>query len=252
MNLKKSDKIVAIIGVIILISSAALIAVFFSTEDDIGEPTDEEISFIVNWKEDHGSMEILEKWAGAEAYVDPFTISENTDGAVIKDISIRLEWEDDNTWGLLFKRGYDTLTGSISLDGVSLSFEETTGEGNVTIDFALHNEPIIKEIKDPEITSKEQAEKYLLEHEQVKDKNTATFTPEISIQKGETFKLLAIIRSTLNLLKDNGDTFNLYIDYTYYYPEIPIDDIEENSPPAETPPTGTAKYSLIGTPMGKH
>jgi len=47
MNLKKSDKIVAVIGVIILIASAAIIAVYFSTEDDVGDPTDEEISFIV-------------------------------------------------------------------------------------------------------------------------------------------------------------------------------------------------------------
>jgi len=252
MNLKKTDKIVAVIGVIILIASAAIIAVYFSTEDDVGDPDDKELVFMVEWKEDYGSIEILDKSAGAEAYTDPFSVSEITKGAVITKVTVRLQWEDGNSYGLLIKKGYDTLSATITLYEISNSFEDTIGDGNETIFFSVYDEPIIREIKDPEITTKEQAEQYIYKHEQVKDKNSAVFTPEVTVKVGETFKLFSPIRSLINSLRDNGNSFNLYIDYTYYYPEIPNDDAEEeNNPPAETQLTGCVTYSGMITPMGK-
>jgi len=252
MNLKKSDKIVAIVGVLILIASAVLIAVYFSTEDDVGDTIDEDNIFIVEWKEDYGTMELVDEWVGkGEAYVDPFTVSEMAKGAVITKVSVRLQWEDDNTYGLIAK-GHDKLSGTITYNGNTMTYEETTGDGNITKDIDVYDKPLIDEIDDPEITTVEQAEQYLLDHEQVKDKDSAAFETEISVQIGEKFKLFKPIASLLNVVIDKGNSFSLIIDYTYYYPEIPVEDTEgENNPPAETNPTGVKTYANLFTPMGK-
>jgi len=196
-------------------------------------------------------MEHIDLSVGAEAYIDPFTVSEMTKGAVITKVTVRLQWEDDNIYGLIPK-GYDTLSGSIIYNGNSMPYPDTTEKGNETITITIYDKPIIKEINDPEITTVEQAEQYILDHEQVKDKDSATFDTEISVNVGEKFKFLRPVVSLINVLKDDGNSFSLYIDYTYYYPEIPNEETPEGNNPPATPPTGRAKYSLIGTPMGKH
>ena len=63
MNLKKSDKMIAIIGVVILIVAAISIVYYYvSTEDEVGEPTTGEKVYKVTWEEKNGEMKILDKF----------------------------------------------------------------------------------------------------------------------------------------------------------------------------------------------
>ena len=66
MNLKQSDKMIAIIGVVILIIAAISIVYYVSTEDEVGEPTTEKKTFKVTWKEKNGEMKIPDVNVGKE------------------------------------------------------------------------------------------------------------------------------------------------------------------------------------------
>lgn len=218
MTLKQSDKIIAIVGVIILIVAAFAIIIYAPEEDEPGKPKSKTGTFEVTWVKITGDMPTISEGA-YNNYANPFTASAEP-GCVITEVSIHITWQDNNIWGLL-KNGKDTLTADFTFMEETKTHEDT-GSGNETIIFTVYSSPQETTI---EAKDKNEAESKLEQLEP--DKNTATFDVDITVKVGESFKFLQPLRSLINKLKDKGNDFDLKVTYTYYKPCIVDTDSEE-------------------------
>ena len=128
INLKKNDKLILILGIIILVVSAIGIAAY--TSYDVGDKevyVEPEIkTFEYNWIEETKPMEVDGYVGKTETYSKSFTIDTNS-GSVLTSVDISIVWNDDYTHGLLIKKGEDTLTATITYGGQT---EEYNGKGS--------------------------------------------------------------------------------------------------------------------------
>ncbi len=238
MNLKQSDKMIAIVGVVILIIAAISIVYYVSTEDEVGEPTPKMKTFKVTWKEKNGEMKIPDVNVGKEPYTTSFTVPAES-GSVLKIVDVQIVWEDDNVYGGLGGRipalvkGQDTLTAKICLAGGETKTYEGTGEGNENLSFNVNSvscKDEVIEAKDIDEAKQEIKGKY-------QGMNSALFDVEVTVVTGEKFKFLQPIRSFLNKRADTGNKFSLYITYDYMYPEVQESEDDDNNNDGN-PPTG--------------
>ena len=239
MNLKKSDKIVAIVGVAILVIAAIFIIAYNYEPDEVDDETPKEKIYKVTWKEDFGSEEIVVENFGKEIYTKSYPISKSIDGAVITSVDVQIEWEDTSVYGGLFGmlpalvKGQDKLTATFSVDGKAWEYEKTWG-GNETESFYINDKPsdeIIEEVED-----KKEAEKKILSD--YSDMNSFNLDVEAQVTTGEKLRHLRILK----FLGDKGEGFNLHVTYTYYYPVI----MEEEN--GEPPEDGNVEGSYNTTP----
>ena len=251
MNLKKSDKMIAIIGVVILIVAAISIVYYYvSTEDEVREPTTGEKVYKVTWEEQTGEMTIPDVNVGKEVYTDSFPVDAES-GSVITDIRVQIVWEDNNVYGGLGGRipalvkGQDTLTAEISLAGGETKTHEDTWYGNETLFFSMDDISYDDMVEAEDINEAKQKidEKY-------QGMDSAFFDIVASVTVGEKFKFLQPIRSFLNTRADTGNKFSLYITYDYMYPEVQESEDNDNNNDGN-PPTGgyqgTPYNSLLNT-----
>lgn len=243
MNLKKSDKMIAIIGVVILIVAAISIVYYVSTEDEVREPTEEEKIFEVKWIPDQDFI-VINELVGKEGYEKNAPISALKPGSVITNVDVKIDWEDTNKLGKILNKGEDTITADITIGGETKTHKDT-GKGNETLQFTINSIPDEKIIKDVE--SKIDAE-LLIENEYA-GMDSVDYNVKVTWEKGENFFTLRL-RKFLNFLFDKGDTINIKIIYDYYYPEV--DEVENDGNNNDgNPPTGgyqgTPYNSLLNT-----
>jgi len=217
MNLKRNDKIIAVVGVVILVIAAIGIIFYYSNEDTEEKDTDDEIdTFYVQWERKEETGQTITGTSEGETYMDSITVSA-PQGCVLTNVEMTLSFEDDNIWGLIFKKGYDTLDAKITGPSSSNVNElgPMTGEGNETLRIGVYDIPSSMDI---EAETEEDAKQ--IAEEEYMDSDSAEFDIEVTITAGEKFKFLMPIRSLLNTLKDKGDDFDLSIKYTYYEPVV--------------------------------
>ena len=208
MNLSRNDKVIAIVGVIILIIAAISIAYIISTqEDEELEPEPEEETFYVTWTNASGEMTI--DGLAQKTYNEPFTVMAPT-GSVITNVDVKLTWSDDNTIGgriiQALKRGEDTLTAEItSPDGESIK-KSSTGSGSPTFSFSLNGIPSDDVIDADDILD---AEDMVMNTYVGQD--TASFDVSVRVEIGEPY------RRPIKRFMDKGDNFKLTVTYDYYY-----------------------------------
>ena len=222
MNLKKTDKIIAAIGVIILIVAVIAILLYIETDDPDNGNGDEPLSeeFEVSWKMETKSMKV-KGYTSSTPYTDPIDISVES-GCVITDAEFVFAFNDETKLGKIVNKGADTLTVKISHEDEGPDQISRTGAANVSLgtielNSAPMNEPIdnATDIFDAEEIIKA---KYI-------NKNSATFDVKVKWEKGESLLTLRP-RKLLNYFKDKGNNFRIYVTYTYYSPEI----IDINNP----------------------
>lgn len=234
MALKKSDKIIAIAGVLILIIAAISIALY-PTGEEVKEVAPEEKTFYVTWNEETGGQTPIKDYVGKkETYTKPINVIAPANGlvSVLTHVKIQLTWEDDHTYGLLIKRGFDTLTASIYPTGSkSGKSDVTVGQGNSSFEFDINSVPNVDQVTSTDL---DKASSIIKENFINKDK--ASFNTDISVKIGEKPRRL------LKFLKDKGNGFDLTITYTYSYAEI----TESEVPPLEEPPA-TAHEAFMFT-----
>jgi len=141
MNLKKNDKLILIVGVVILIVAAIGIAFYTSADtDDIGlYVPPEEKTFDVTWNEVTREKSIINGIA-QKTYSESETISAPS-WSVLTNVEFHLDWEDDYTLGLLVNKGADTLTAEITEQGGESKTDENTEGGNLTFLFNVNDRP---------------------------------------------------------------------------------------------------------------
>ena len=209
MNLKKSDKMIAIVGVAILIIAAVGIVLYTASEepDEDEEPTEE--TFMVTWNEYSGQLACIEGYAGKSAsYTDPIAVSVPS-GSVLTSVGVQIVWEDDNTYRGILSKGKDTLTAEIGPAGGDTQPYQSIGSGNETLYFTVYDRPY-----DETLDAEDYDEAQQMVYDMVQGKNDASYDVMVTVKTGEK------LRRPLQYLKDKGNSFNLFVSYTYYTPLI--------------------------------
>jgi len=242
MILKRSDKLIAIIGVIILIVAGIGIFIYISaedgTEDVEGDRTKNK--FIVEWIEED-QMETINGYAGRDGDYNgavDITITKEP-VSVLLNVEIRVIWMDSHITGRFlpnigpFKVGQDSLAAEFTYEGESKQIPSHMTSGNKSEQFTIYDKPtdqVIEDIKDYNEAVQKIKDDYM-------DMDSALINTKIMITPGEKpafiFRPLTMIR----YLMDKGENFELEITYTYCYPVInPVE--EDNEPPTDLNPSG--------------
>jgi hypothetical protein len=242
MTLKKSDKIIAIIGVIILIVAAIGIYLYAGVEEDEEIIIEEEKMFF-DIEFDETSMPIMPdnqdySVKARSSYEGIFEISQQN----LKSIDVFVEYSDNKVGffprlGLIGIIGADTITITIydSQDN-EIGREKIKGSGNTTIPVKSQGSMISLE----PIEAEDMLEAQTFLEERYID-YSETYTIHISLKTG----LWGKIRELLG-----KDTFDLEITYSYYnyhlMEKIPGDESDGDD---DLPPTGGNQGSQTWSPM---
>ena len=245
MNLKKTDKLIALIGIIILIVAAVGILLYIETDDNGDGNGDNNVidSYTVNWMEESNKMEINGYAGKSGAYTDPISIDVES-GCVLTSAEFMIDWRDDFTHGNLLNKGGDTLNAEISLEGGEAQTHNSKGGANATIGeaFKIFDKPMDETIEDVEDISEVE--------EIIRGKyvtmNSANFDVNVRISKGEKLFPPRPMK-LLNYIRDKGNGFTLIVTYTYYKPDIlsPDGPPEDENGEDEEPPNNNGS-------MGKY
>lgn len=223
MNLKKNDKIIAVVGVIILIVAAIGIIIYTPQDEEKPiEPTEEEMT-IFNIKVDEREESITKTFTfnnksllqrlflkmKSSLSEDLFTMDREN----IKDIEFKVSYEDSKR-GFLLKGlvGNDKLDVTIiDPDGTEKAIERITGIGNDTVEFGPIT-PMI-DISPIEANSTSEADDELESRiaETMSNWDGETFSIYAEHKVAETFRLLLRLRERIDT-----DSFDVEITYTYY------------------------------------
>lgn len=252
MSLKTSDKIIAIIGVIILIGAGIGIYLYAISEEEPEEPEDKgDLIEVFNIKYEPESMSIKPY----DSYnIKPKLIGTSTqsididvDKQNVKSIKIIVDYED-NKKGFLFGRiaksiGADTLTVSVrNQDGELVGSKQLKGDmkRNTTIEVTVDKMILLEQIEAEDI---EEA-KFILEERYIDHKQTYTVT--FSLKAG----LWGRFRELLG-----QDSYGLEVIYEYYHYELESVEKGDNNPDEDTPSIGgnigTGIFSSTNFPLTK-
>ena len=137
ISLKKNDKIIIIVAVVVLVIAGVGVAMYQSpkTSNVLPSTITGEKTFDVIWTIRNGTLDTISEFAGKKSpYEGTVMIPEGN----VKSITFNLSWTDDHMT-FLKRMGLDTLTLEVTTpDGVT--FTETnksapiTGEGTITYD----------------------------------------------------------------------------------------------------------------------
>ena len=245
MILKKSDKMIAIIGIVILIV-AAISIIYYVYEEDEGETREQKKkTFEVKWIRDEGNMEIPGD-TGRQSYTNPFTVTASRlkSNSVLTHVYVRIDWTDDFTKGKILNKGEDTLTANIALTGREPQTHKSTGSGNETLTFNIYSKPQDVTIEEDDIETVSDVELKIAD--EYGDMNSASFEVEVKWEKGEKLLTLRLVK-LINYFRDRGNDFTLYINYEYYYPVVYKIGDGDNGSNDDNPPTGMNKEENKGT-----
>ncbi len=239
MILKRSDKLIAIIGVIILIIAGIGIFFYISAEGDSEEDQGDgsKNKFIVEWIEEV-QTDPINGYAGRNADYDEIIsiITTNEPVSVLLNVEIRVIWHDSRVTGIflrngLIKVGQDTLSAEFTYEGESKEIPPHSTSGNKSVQFTIYDKPIdqiIEDVNDYNEAVQKIKDDYM-------DFDSALINTKIKVTPGEKFGIrpLKFIRYFI----DKGEDFKLEITYTYCYPVIsPVE--EDNEPPTDLNPSG--------------
>ncbi|MEF8847543.1 MAG: hypothetical protein V5A68_00200 [Candidatus Thermoplasmatota archaeon] len=228
MNLKKSDKIIAIVGAIILIIAAVGIALYTTDEEQKEEKKiEKENTYKVECEEkteNHFSKEGLTVKDGIiknQPYIKGIKIKQDN----LKSVSFKVNYNDDISgflFSLLFNKfGRDTLSVKVmDKNGEVINTKAITGSGNITIKTPTINKRIMLDTIDAE--SLENASK-ILEERYKKEDITYEFEANLQVKEKLLFRFFAWVREKI---LSGGDTFDLTVEKTYY--DYNLVEIEDN------------------------
>jgi hypothetical protein len=229
ISLKKNDKIILIVAVVILVVAGVGVAMYQSPEPpNVDSLLTTEKSYNVTWTLLNSSLSPISEFAGKKApYEGSVTIPEGNVYSVTFDMS----WTDDRMT-LLKRRGLDTLTLDVTMPDGIISFSEEntsapkTGYGTISYtvnkDFSPHTGPIEAE-NDQAAQAKLQTSPYYDDSWTGKD-----IKINVSCHVGE----LRILKK----LRDKGNDFELKISYQYFKPTLTLDSMKNTGSNSDSPP----------------
>lgn len=229
ISLKKNDKIIIIVAVVILVIAGIGVAMYQSPKTTSIFPTDMmgEQSYNVTWTVRNGSLGTISEFAHKNSkYEDAVKIPHGN----VKSVTFNLSWTDDYMT-FLRRMGLDTLTLEvITPDGMtstqSSKSASVTGQGTITLTV---NTGIIP----PKLPIKEETENDAQQKLKTPPYYDESWTDKeiiigVSVQIGE-------IRP-LKRMRDKGNDFELQITYEYYDGVLSMDSTKNTGGGTVSPP----------------
>ena len=255
MNLKKSDRLIAVIGVLVIVVAA--IAIFFYSDFDNGNgenggDDDKMLTFPVlcNPRERDASIDntdfvVKDKLLGKQDYTGIVTAKDK----YISKLDIKVTYEDDH-YGILGGRllqqlGQDTLTVTIfDSNEQEVGSTTITGMGNETIPVDVSSMGIDKDPEPIEAESRQAAEDILMDNFDEQEKEVS-YTVKVTVSSGESpLRVFAKLREKLF----GNDQFTLEANYHYYEYVLdePLEDDNGNDENKDTVLDNSENYSGPG------
>jgi hypothetical protein len=209
-SLKKNDKIVIIVAVVVLVFAGVGVAMYQSPQpiNNLSSSITTEKSYDINWRLQNGSLNTISEFAGKKSpYQGTVMISEEN----VKSITFNLSWTDDRMT-FMKRMGLDRLTLEVTMPDGIYYFTETSTSAQITGEGAISH-TIVKDIIPPdttiEATDEQDAQTKLVDKLYFDDSWTEKgITINVSVQIGE----LRIFKK----IRDKGNDFDLKISYQYY------------------------------------
>jgi len=254
--MKKGDKIVIAVGVAVIVLAAIGLWIYAQEagNEQQGQPQEKIKTYDVTWEEKKGSLSSVEgsasdKILGKDVdYNGTITIPVSN----IKSITFTLTWEDDHTYGILKKKGEDTLTFSVvSPDGKEIGNEQSIGNGTIILTATNPESPQM--VSYVEAKTLEDAERILESNYTCENWKNEPFELHVSVKVGEKFY------RPLKRLMDTENNFTIDVTYTYYVPHLTEEttsseetSVEETSSSTEMIAETDAIGQIIATGYGFH
>jgi hypothetical protein len=228
ISLKKNDKIIVIVAVVILVIAGVGVAMYQSPKPSGIPPSTitGEKTYGVIWTLRNGTLDTISGFAGKKSlYQETVMIPEGN----VKCITFNLSWTDDYMT-FLKRMGLDSLTLEVTTpDGVT--FTETNKSAPITGDGTITYTVVTGII--PPVSLKATDEKTAQAKLKEKPYNDASWSDKdisinVSVQIGE----LRIIKK----LRDKGNDFELKITYQYYDGALKEDTTKNTGGDSNTPP----------------
>jgi len=254
MTLKKNDKIIAIVGVLILIVAAIGIFYYVDMDNKVDdeEPEEKENEFIVacSTVEDRPTVPdpdpsgaiVRDKLIGAEIYEGTISVSKEH----LCEIEIFVSYED-NLYGLLGGKilpqsGADTLTIQVlDENDKEIKTVSLVGMDNTSIKISGLSKMITPESIKAETF--EEANELLQERYYGDEPVQANYKVVVSVSNGESIlRPIAWLREKLFL----KDTFDMSVTYDFY--EYTIEEETSENPNDTEPKEPSAKIEFSSTP----
>lgn len=250
MALKKTDKIIAIIGVLILIIAGIGIFLYVGTEETSQGTTPQEKIYVVNWEEKTGTLskpgdiQMKFKLKGKQGtYSEPFDVS-TAQGNVITKVVVSFNWTDSRQKG---RGSADTFTATITPAGGEAKTHTSVGSADESKDPLTFSPINANPQQNEEITdasSMEDAKQKVMD--EYASKNTVSFKTDITLKAGEKLGIRPL--KLWRYHKENGDSFTIEITYTYSIPSINEVPIDGNSPPVPPQNSGLTLFQWESLP----
>lgn len=227
MNLKKSDKIVAVLGVVILIVAAVGVLFLMESEDsdDKNGGKKKTEGYTVEWTKDSDDKTVEETVAKGSPLEDSFTVS--APGGIVTSVNVQVSWNDQKTrlFGML---GKDQVTVTITpQDGGEEKTVSGKGMGNETLSFSVNSAPSAEAL---DVEGIEEAREIVETSYPISE--SVGFDYTINVAKGRL--------SILDNLFDKSELVNMkitYDTYTYEIIEPGQELVEENDDMDDDEPT---------------
>ena len=228
ISLKKNDKIIVIVAVVILVIAGVAVAMYQSPKTSSIPPSTitSEKTYDVIWTLRNGTLDTVSEFAGKKSpYEGTVMIPEGN----IKSITFNLSWADDRMT-LLKRMGLDSLTLEVTTPD-SVAFTETnksapiTGEGTITYTVATGIIPPVSLKATNEKTAQAKLKEKPYNDDSWSNKN---ININVSVHIGE----LRIIKQ----MRDKGNDFELKITYQYYDGALKEDTTKNTGGDSNTPP----------------
>jgi len=234
MNLKKSDKMIAGIAVVVLIIAAIGIIYYSESEDEVpdnGDDKDKMILFnviddvkdgcVVPEDTNYKVKDKLLNLGGDGGYHGEVDIAQQN----LKSVQFKFDYTDTKSGKILKSLGRDTLTVKISdSNGEVIDKQTITGSGNKTIEVNSIT-PMIS-LAQIEAETEAEAEERLEERYSDFPMNT-TFKIDVTLKIGEIRLLKRIVEKLFG-----NDAFELEITYDYYH--YGVEEVEEDDEDKKT------------------
>jgi hypothetical protein len=166
--------------------------------------TSDLLTFEYNWDKKEGLEHLENPWIPKDEPFEKKFIVRCPEHSVFTRLDVRIEWDDDHTFGLLQIKGKDILL--LELNSNGKSFEEKSVL-NGTSTFSFNENPIPE---DGFIKASSKTEAALMLNTEYDGRNEVEFHLMAYIETGEPFWRL------INFLKDKGNSIDISVGYEYY------------------------------------
>jgi hypothetical protein len=229
ISLKKNDKIILIVAVVILVIAGVGVAMYQSPKapTDYSSLMTTEKDYNVTWTLMNGSLATLSDFANKKA---PFEGSVSIPEGNVHSVTFNMSWNDDHMT-LLKRRGLDILTLDVTMPDSMYSFSEENTSAPKT-GYASIQHTVINQYAPPQTIKAENEQEAIAKLQTTPYYDDSWTGKDININVSCHIGELRILKK----MRDKGNDFELKITYQYYDGTISMDTMNNTGSNSDFPP----------------